>query len=272
MIKYFIIVCVFGLNIVSCKSQNKSVNLILLVNDKLEVGTFTNARIKLIDKIGDIEIFPVTYYPGELTLSESTISSLNKESTESYFLLIDHNEYCGKEEHIIHNYEIQIYPAWLEQPYMLVRFYNMNYRNLFASLDSEDYTYQVDLASNSILNVKPECQNSNEQFEYIEKFKDLPKCVKKSFRKNSRKHKTFFATTYPDRSSYTFLKGLVRGEKCIVVYTGFGTFHRLITIYNLSDCSINLTGNQRKLIHSAEDFINEAENLKPCGYGLQPSD
>ena len=122
--------------------------------------------------------------------------------------------------------------------------------------------------------VVPKYQNSKEKHEYIiEKFKDLPRCVKKSFRKNSRKHKTFFATTYPDRSSYKFISGLIRGEECIVVYRGFGCIFTVITIYDLSDCCIISSGILTKKLDSVEDFIYEAENLKPdSSCGLQPSD
>jgi len=140
----------------SCQAQNSSINLVVLVNDKLDVDAVINTRLKIIDQYGSNEILPVTYYPGDLIIPVSISNKLKGEDTKSFFLLMDYYDSCGEEDEVF-NYEIQMYSAWLEQPFLVFRFYNMNRdrnRKRFDPLEGEDYTYEIDLASNSIMRIR----------------------------------------------------------------------------------------------------------------------
>lgn len=155
-IKCIIYLFIFVFTISSCHSQNKSINLIVIVNDKLEIGAINNTRLKIVNMDGAIEVFKVTYYPGDLIIPEIVLDKLKNKYVKYFYILMDHYEYCG-EETIIHNYDLQMYPAWLEQPFLVFRFYNMDkerIRKRFDPLEGKDYTYEVDLASNSILRAR----------------------------------------------------------------------------------------------------------------------
>ncbi len=150
----------------SCQPEDTKINLMVLVDDKLEVGTLTNVRIKIKDAInGDVSLHDVSYYPGNLSISKPLLSKLKDSNAETFYLLMTHNEFCGQEEdHIIHNYEVQLYQKWIDFPYVIFRFYNMNKqrnRLRFDPIEGENYTFEYQLP-NYYMNRNRKIPNKND--------------------------------------------------------------------------------------------------------------
>ena len=144
------------LSVMNMYSQEieKKINFIISIDDQI-VSSIARAKI-IIDKNDNIDQIEIGYIPGELIISNADFEQITQDQVNSFLFSFDYYEY-KKERQIVYNYEIEINKVWLEQSYRVLRIYNLNKkknRKIFYPLKGKQYTYEVDLPSNSIVRIR----------------------------------------------------------------------------------------------------------------------
>lgn len=132
------------------QNMERRINFVISIDGNI-VRSIIDANI-LIDNNQHIEL---GYMPGELILSNDDFEKLINNSN-SYHLIFDYYEFAGKKQ-LIHHYEIELKKVWFEQSFIVLRIYNMDKKinkKTFYPLEGKEYTYEVDLPSNSITRIK----------------------------------------------------------------------------------------------------------------------
>lgn len=152
-----ITICFILLSVMNMYSQEieKNINFIISIDDQI-VSSIARAKIIITDKNDNVDQIEIGYIPGELIISNADFKQITQNQANSFLLAFDYYEY-KKERQIVYNYEIEINKVWLEQSYRVLRIYNLNKKKnkkVFYPLDGKQYTYEVDLPSNSILRIR----------------------------------------------------------------------------------------------------------------------
>lgn len=151
MKKINIIVVIILIGIIRSFGQDmeRRINLVISIDGNM-VRSIINASI-LIDNNQHIEL---GYIPGELILNNDDFEKFI--NSNSHDLIFDYYEYAGKKQ-LLHHYEIELKKVWFEQSYIVLRIYNMDKKKnkkIFYPLQGKEYTYEIDLPSNSITRIK----------------------------------------------------------------------------------------------------------------------
>lgn len=149
----FIIVLIFTFMIspVICQDDRCNVNLIIMVDDDICIGSIANAYIIMENN----KKISITYHPGDLRLDKEAMNLLKGSRVST--LHFDYYQYVNGKQ-TLYNYELPFYSNWLEQDYTVLRVYNLDkrkYRKRFKPLDKKrNYTFELDYPGGSMKRIK----------------------------------------------------------------------------------------------------------------------
>lgn len=123
----------------------KSINLIISIDNQVVVGSLSNIKLDIIKDDETKEVFKLNYSPGDLSITDSNYSMILSHSIKQMILTFNHSEYC-KGEQKTYYYEIEFKKSWIENQFTVINIYNTNkrlYKNVYFPLPNKTYTYEV---------------------------------------------------------------------------------------------------------------------------------
>ncbi len=138
----FIILLSFGLSY----SQQKSVNLIISIDDMLPTTNLVITKIEYVDKQGNKYSLAgkATYYPGNTIFSNEGFYKLTSNKIKKIYLYIHYWYECGINTKN-YNYVVELNPALLKKTYLILYIYNLDkrkYRRIYFPISkNRNYTY-----------------------------------------------------------------------------------------------------------------------------------
>lgn len=155
LIIFFLIPLISNMEIYS-QEISKDFNFIITVDDNVVVGSIANLRLIVSETNDNNKLIEAAYIPGKLTINKVDIEKLFSDRVNGITLMFDYYEYLNKEQ-VIYNYKIEIKKSWLQFSFIVLRIYNLDkrkYSKIFYPLEGQNYTYEIDLPSNSILRIR----------------------------------------------------------------------------------------------------------------------
>lgn len=150
-----LIILMFGLS-ANAQIQNKNLDFILLVNDKVynQYGTFKFVRFHN----GNSYEVKANYWPGNLTIRESDYNQIvDATKTDSLYLHITDDRYIDGKL-LNDQYTIKYQGKWLQDTYNILRIYNLNnkeYKQRFANVSKgKNYVYELDSPQHTFLLIR----------------------------------------------------------------------------------------------------------------------
>jgi len=147
--RLLIFIAMFFLFNKECLSQSDEfkIDLIIVVNNELEVGTISNLRL-IVKREGGEEIeIDANYYPGSLSFNTTDYENLFSIKNDSAFISFNHKSDSKHKQSLV-NYEIPFYKEWIRSAYIIIRVYDLSkgkYKKAFEPLsNSKNYTYELD--------------------------------------------------------------------------------------------------------------------------------
>ncbi|WP_133176989.1 hypothetical protein [Terrimonas sp.] len=125
------------------------------IDNQIAVGSLSNIEITLINHDDIKESIEVSYYPGNLSISDSGYKKLLSADIKYMLLTFNYFENC-KSGQKKYNYEIEVKKSWLENHFTVLNIYNTNkrqYKNVYMPLPSKNYTYEVIYPGGSVRRV-----------------------------------------------------------------------------------------------------------------------
>jgi len=149
--------CIILFCIINSYSQEmeKDINLVISIDGKVPIS-IANAKIIIKENSNKSEQIEVGYIPGELSLDITDFERVMQQQESALFLSFEYYEY-EKEQQKVYCYEIELKRFWFEQSFRVLRIYNLNKKEnkkVFYPLEGKDYTYEIDLPSNSITRIR----------------------------------------------------------------------------------------------------------------------
>lgn len=136
----------------SYSQSMQELNVILVVDDVLAVGSIAN--IQLVG--GDNMKAAASYYPGRLIYDDSSLSKLVS-SNDTISLIFDYYDTSSGRQ-LVYNYQLPFSKFWLEQDFLIVKIYNSDkrkYRKRFDGLSAtRNYAFELIYPGGQILQVK----------------------------------------------------------------------------------------------------------------------
>lgn len=152
MRKAVIIVCLL---LSTCKSfcqENKEMNFILMINEKLASGSIANPRI--LTTMG--EEIGIVYYPGKIMFDINEYNLLLS-SEDSLLLAFDYQDF-SEEDQSLSNFTLPFSKTWLNQSFTIMRVYHLEkkkYKGVFEPLDEKrNYTFELEYPGGQIMRLR----------------------------------------------------------------------------------------------------------------------
>lgn len=103
----------------------KDINLIIVIDDKISIGSISNLKILIPPADENKYILPVEYYPGALLIDSVDFNTI-KASEFDYFLFnFIYYEYQGNRQKV-YQYSIRFEKIWLKDSFLILRIFNLN--------------------------------------------------------------------------------------------------------------------------------------------------
>ena len=127
--------------------QDKTATFIIAINDVVVDEGVSSVRLEFIGPNGHVEVAKADYTPGKLQCHLGTV----KEYAESDGIMLSftYSRYCAVDERI-RNYRIPISRRWLDDPYIILKFYDMDLpknQAFFAPKPGVKYIYELNTAN-----------------------------------------------------------------------------------------------------------------------------
>lgn len=136
---------------------NKSLNVIISIDNDIPHGSITNVKFELKRTDSTTETIRGNYYPGNLLISQNDFEKLMDKNVRSLNLMFSNEDY-KEEPKRIENYIIEIKNFWLQSKYNIIRVYNINqgpYMGVFEpEKKGEKYTFELFSPDNTFTRVK----------------------------------------------------------------------------------------------------------------------
>lgn len=129
----------------------KSLDLIIVIDDNIAVGSIVSLQIELVSGASK-EAIAASYYPGSLSLTESDYDKLMSDSTKVINLKFIHYEYVGQSQ-ITYNYDIELKREWLADYFNILRIYDLDkkkYKGKYSQIgNGKNYACEIESPSHS---------------------------------------------------------------------------------------------------------------------------
>lgn len=129
----------------------KNIDFIIVIDENIFLGSITQLRIVILSD-GKAEILSASYYPGNLSLSESDFEKMISDNTERIFMKFTYTKYTANTQNS-YSYEIELKKHWFDDYFNILRIYNLDnkrYQKLFYAAKKEKaYVYELDSPSNT---------------------------------------------------------------------------------------------------------------------------
>ena len=145
---FLIVILLSGIKLHSQEMEQR-INFVISIDGNV-VNSLVNAKFS-----SESHQIEVLYLPGELILSKNDFDEFIK-NKNSFHLSFGYYEYLGNKQ-LSYHYEIELKKVWFEQSYRVLRIYNTDKKQnkkIFYPLEGKEYTYEVDLPSNSITRIR----------------------------------------------------------------------------------------------------------------------
>lgn len=145
---------VYLLSLLTCCMQlsaQKNVNLIVLIDENIVVGSLSGLKLVAVAANGNKETINADYYPGNLSLSEDDYKKLLDTTIKTVYLVFNYTEYQNKKQQT-YNYEIDLNKGWLQHYYYILHIYNTTkkkYTKMFTVPEGKEYVYEFDYPGGS---------------------------------------------------------------------------------------------------------------------------
>lgn len=133
--------------------QINDYNLIITVNDKLIISDIKVSKIMLENNDKSIDTIDCQYKPGNLIVLDT---DLELTSYRKITLSVDYIKREKRTDKYYH-YDIDLYGVNFSQSYLILRLYNLDnrkYRQIFEPLEGREYTFEIDMPSNSVTRIR----------------------------------------------------------------------------------------------------------------------
>jgi hypothetical protein len=133
-----------------CQSDIKSLDLILVINERIVVGSITSVQLEIISD--STSILKASYFPGNLSMSAIDYKKLFSLSVRSIYLKFIYYEYINSIQKI-YNYDIELKKPWLNDDFNIIRIYNLDnakYKGRFDPVEKgKNYNFELESPSHS---------------------------------------------------------------------------------------------------------------------------
>jgi hypothetical protein len=158
MKKYFLCAWLAIVIFAQAYSQDvkKNFDFIIVINDNIAAGSIKSLQIEWVYASGK-KVIVASYYPGNLSLTESDYSKLMSDSTKAINLNFTNYEYVGQKQGS-HSYKIELKREWLGDYFNILRIYDLDkkkYKGEYSpNKDGENYAYEIESPSHSFRLIK----------------------------------------------------------------------------------------------------------------------
>jgi hypothetical protein len=134
-----------------CQENKKNLDLILVVDGNIAVGSISSLKIELNDSGKTITLEP-SYYPGNLSMNVSDYAMLMGDSASNILLKFTFYEYVNQKQKY-YNYEIELKKPWLTDYFNILYIYNLNKERYKGKLKpvakGKNYNFELQSPSHS---------------------------------------------------------------------------------------------------------------------------
>ena len=127
----------------------KNLDLIICIDEEIAVGSISSLNVEII-KGKERKDIDISYYPGNLSLSQDDYDEMMSAQTDTIFLKFYYN-LVTESGHYLRGYRIELKKEWLHDYYNILRIYNLDqnkYSKIFnASNGDGSFVYELDSPS-----------------------------------------------------------------------------------------------------------------------------
>jgi hypothetical protein len=154
--KTLLVIYLLFLSIIVSGQENnsKDINLIITINDKLIISGIQSSFLFIKTANNKIDTIDCLYEPGKFVVFDET--KLKSDTIDDIILSMRY-QVLNRRENKFYYYEIDLEKAYFEQSFIVLRIYNLDkwkYKRIYYPLEGKNYTYEIDLPSNSINRIR----------------------------------------------------------------------------------------------------------------------
>ena len=127
----------------------KNLDLIICIDEEIAVGAISSPNVEII-KGKERKNIDISYYPGNLSLSQDDYEEIMSTQTDTIFLKFYYN-LVTENNHYLHGYKIELKKEWLYDYYNILRIYNLDknkYSKIFNTSNGDGtFVYELDSPS-----------------------------------------------------------------------------------------------------------------------------
>ncbi len=136
------------------QEMEKEINFVISIDSEIAIS-IANPKISIKDN-NQVEQIAISYIPGELIMDNADFNRIMQSQKNQLILTFDYYE-NSRERQKVYSYEIVLERVWFEQSFRVLRIYNLDKKvnsKIFYPLEGKEYTYEIDLPSNSITRIR----------------------------------------------------------------------------------------------------------------------
>lgn len=120
--------------------------MVIVIDDEIVTSSITGLDLKVIDHLGTERSAHAHYHPGRLSFDEMKLDDIISQNFDSILLEFTYYDYIGGRQKV-YTYSIGIKKVWLNDPYFILRVYNLDkkrFKKRFNFAKDTNYVYEID--------------------------------------------------------------------------------------------------------------------------------